>query len=380
MVAASNRLIDQKSPFTLSGDKTWKFGFWGYDSKNYIEELSSNNQPLAAFPDFAFFEPEVLIKFNGAKAEISGSYDHDELLKNIEATEIVDKGNTVGKIECLTSRDEYIENVSGIRNQIIEGDFYEINYCIAPYAEDSSIDPVSTFESLNEKTRSPFACLVKYNDQYVISGSPERFLKKSGRKLISQPIKGTARRGSTPEEDELLKKLLRENEKELAENMMIVDLVRNDLAKSCQTGTVKVDEFFGIYSFPFWNQMISTVSGMKNETIPESEIIKNAFPMGSMTGAPKIKSMQMIEHYENFRRGMYSGTVGFIDPDGDFDFNVVIRSIIYDSSAGRIHFPVGSAITYDSDPEQEWNECWLKAESMLKALDQAESGSLLQET
>lgn len=193
-------------------------------------------------------------------------------------------------------------------------------------------------------------------------------MKKKGNRLVSQPIKGTIRRGKTPDEDEQLKQQLRQDEKELAENMMIVDLVRNDLAKSCQPGSIKVEEMFGIYGFRHVYQMISTISGELRQEVPFTDALKNAFPMGSMTGAPKKKVMELIDHYENSSRGLYSGSVGYISPDGDFDFNVVIRTLLYDQFNSNLSFQVGGAITYDSVPEKEYDECLLKAQAMLEVL------------
>jgi para-aminobenzoate synthetase component I len=193
-------------------------------------------------------------------------------------------------------------------------------------------------------------------------------LKKEGNRLISQPIKGTIRRGENEAEDQLLRQQLRNDEKELAENMMIVDLVRNDLARSARTGSVKVEEMFGIYAFRQVHQMISTVTAQLKEAIPFTEAIRQAFPMGSMTGAPKIRAMELIDQYEQSRRGLFSGAVGYITPEGDFDFNVVIRSILYNAANHYLSFHVGSAITYDSVPEKEYEECLLKAQAIFRAL------------
>ena len=154
------------------------------------------------------------------------------------------------------------------------------------------------------------------------------------------------------------------SDKDRSENVMVVDLVRNDLSKVCEEGTVKVDELYGIYSFPQVHQMISTVSGELKKNISFTEIIKATFPMGSMTGAPKKRVMELIEQYEKTKRGIFSGCLGYISPNGDFDFNVVIRSIMYNASSNYLSFQAGSAITFYSDPEKEWEECLLKAEAI----------------
>jgi para-aminobenzoate synthetase component 1 len=201
-----------------------------------------------------------------------------------------------------------------------------------------------------------------------LSASPERFIKKSLNKLYSQPIKGTVRRAQDDAEDEKLKSALLASEKERAENLMIVDLVRNDLAKSSETGSVEVTELFGRYSFKQVHQMISTVSSTIIDGLNPVTAIANAFPMGSMTGAPKVMAMQLIEQYENSKRGLYSGAIGYFAPNEDFDFNVVIRSIQYNEERQYVNFEVGSAITIDSHAEQEYEECLLKASAMLRAL------------
>jgi para-aminobenzoate synthetase component 1 len=168
--------------------------------------------------------------------------------------------------------------------------------------------------------------------------------------------------------DEQNKEELFHSSKDRSENVMVVDLMRNDLSKICKEGTVNVDELYGIYSFPQVHQMISTISGELKKNISFSEIIQATFPMGSMTGAPKKKVMELIEQYEKTKRGIFSGAVGYISPAGDFDFNVVIRSIMYNSMSGYLSFQTGSAVTFYSDPEKEWDECILKAEAMKKVL------------
>ena len=157
--------------------------------------------------------------------------------------------------------------------------------------------------------------------------------------------------------------------KDRSENVMVVDLVRNDLSKVCKEGTVRVDELYGIYSFPQVHQMISTVSGELKEEVCFTDILKATFPMGSMTGAPKNKVMHLIEKYEQTKRGIFSGAVGYISPNGDFDFNVVIRSIMYNADTSYLSFQTGSAITFYSDPEKEWEECLLKAEAIKVVLE-----------
>ncbi|MEQ8926027.1 MAG: anthranilate synthase component I family protein [Fulvivirga sp.] len=339
-------------------------GHFSYDLKNEIETLVSNNKSIISSENASFFTASTAIYLNGQTIRIESEKNPNEVLNQIELT-IADKYQQDSiNFESLVSKDEYLRTANRLIEHIIEGDIYEINYCIPFIARNCQLNPTAIYQLLCEKYPSPFSVLYKNNNQFIISGSPERFLKREGDKLISQPIKGTSKRGKTKEEDLQLKTKLRSNEKELAENMMIVDLVRNDLAKSCKPGSVKVEEMFGIYTFPLWHQMISTVTGDLKHEVNACEAIKNAFPMGSMTGAPKIKVMELIEKYEITKRGIYSGAIGYFKPNGDFDFNVVIRSLIYDQSTTTCTFHVGSAITFDSDPEAEYEECLLKAKTL----------------
>ncbi len=245
-----------------------------------------------------------------------------------------------------------------------------MNFCQEFFAENVLLDPVAVFERLNAIGKAPFATFLRWRDRYLLSASPERFLKKMGQKLITQPIKGTRRRGKTPEEDEQIWQALAASEKDRSENVMIVDLVRNDLSRNCLPGSVVVEELCGVYSFATVHQMISTVSGTLPAETHWLDALRDCFPMGSMTGAPKIMSMELIERYERTRRGLYSGAVGYFAPDGDFDFNVVIRSILYNAATRYVSAQVGGAIVYDSVPEEEYEECMVKAEAMMRALSQ----------
>jgi para-aminobenzoate synthetase component 1 len=265
------------------------------------------------------------------------------------------------------TREEYLEKFTQIRQHIEEGDVYELNLCMA-FTGQANISPVFRYLELNRLSPAPFSVLQKNGSHYLLCASPERFLRKEGQTILSQPIKGTAPRGETEEEDEKLKDWLRHNEKELAENMMIADLVRNDLAITALPGTVKAEELFGIYSFKQVHQMITSISSRVSPDTHWTDIINNAFPMGSMTGAPKVMAMRLIEKYEHTKREIYSGAAGFVTPEGDFDFNVVIRSLIYNADNHMLGFQVGSAITYDADGPSEYEECLLKAAALCKLL------------
>jgi para-aminobenzoate synthetase component 1 len=344
-----------------------KIGILAYDLKNHFERLQSNNPHLVDSPESVFFLPSLKITFTSNQVEIFHS-SPEAIFNQINSVEA--HSEPMGQVEItpLTSREEYLNKAHEIKNHIVEGDIYEMNYCIAFSATFNSLDPVTVYLDLMKKSPMPFSVFFKAKDQYLISASPERFLKKSGSSIIAQPIKGTTKRGTSPEEDQQLRHELLHSEKERAENLMIVDLMRNDLARISETGTVKVEEMFGIYPFKRVSQMISTVSATLQPSISFEEIIAKTFPMGSMTGAPKIRCMELIDQHENFRRGWFSGAAGYISPCGDFDFNVVIRSIIIDQSAGKLFFAVGSAITYDADPLLEYEECLLKAKPIFEVL------------
>lgn len=346
----------------------WVFGFLGYDLKNELELLKSEHSNHENFDNIGFFKPEILIELEQNNVIITAA--NPSAIWQI-ITKTIDSKIApidVGRIKSKISKTEYIESVEKLRSHIEEGDIYEINFCQEFYGDIKALNPSDVYWALNTASPKPFSAFQKFNDQYLVCASPERFMRKAGNKLTSQPIKGTVRRGQDDEEDAILKHQLRNDEKEMAENMMIVDLVRNDLAKSSKTGSVKVEEMFGIYAFEQVFQMISTVTSESRDGLTYLDVIKNAFPMGSMTGAPKHKVMQLIELYESSKRGIFSGAAGYISPDGDFDFNVIIRSIFLNMKDNQFSFQVGSAITYDSDPEKEYEECLLKASAIRSIL------------
>lgn len=353
----------------------WLFGFMTYDLKNEVERLSSKNQDHIGMPDLLFFQPEIVIEIFADQVAIHSKTILPEIIfKQIQNTNAI-KVQAIAKkpnVKARLSKDYYLKSVEAIRQHIIEGDIYEMNFCQEFFAEAYEMDAEQLFLLLNKIGKAPFTAFVKWQDRYLCCASPERFIKKVGNKLISQPIKGTIKRGQTEAEDLQLQEALSNSEKDKAENVMIVDLVRNDLSRSCQAGTVKVDELFGIYAYEQVHHMISTISGELRDEVHFVDAIRNAFPMGSMTGAPKVMSMELIEKYEKTRRGLYSGAVGYIRPNGDFDFNVVIRSVLYNAVAKYLSFQVGGAIVFNSVPELEYEECLLKAKGILTALGLSE--------
>lgn len=355
----------------ISENKDWIFGHVAYDLKNNFEALSSENPDGIGFADFKFFVPEIVFTISKFEVEIGvlPGIDGASIFQKIISIAPDEKGATGVLLRKRFSEDEYVETVKKLQQHILRGDCYEICFCQELYAENVEIDPPRVFRRLSTLSPNPFSCFYRSGEKYLMCASPERFLKKTGNTLISQPIKGTARRNNQEVEDEDEKNRLLQNEKERAENTMIVDLVRNDLSKICAEGTVSVKAFLKIYSFPQVHQMISTISGSLRENISFSEILSATFPMGSMTGAPKKRVMELIDQYEKTKRGLFSGTVGYINPAGDFDFNVVIRSVLYNEEKKYASIQVGSAITWKSIPEKEYEECMIKAEAMMKALE-----------
>lgn len=366
--ANSGQALSQLDSF-INEKSSWLFGHLAYDLKNEMESLHSDHPDGIKFPDLYFFEPELLIKFDSELMEIEGE-DPIAIWEAINAMpeeEIVSVPGDAS-IKQRFSRDEYVSTIQKLKQHIQRGDCYEINFCQEFYGE-MKIDPLQVYLKLASLSPNPFSAFYRMDEQWLICASPERFLRRKGEQLLSQPIKGTSKRVPSDELQDLQSRTFLENsQKDRSENVMVVDLVRNDLSKVCEEASVKVDELFGIYSFPQVHQMISTVSGKIAANIPFTEIIKACFPMGSMTGAPKKKVMELIEKYEKTRRGIFSGAVGYIDPRGDFDLNVVIRSIMYNASSDYISIQAGSGITFYSEPEQEWEECMMKLEAMMGAL------------
>lgn len=357
----AGKALEELDEFLEQGS-SWLFGHLAYDLKNEIEKLTSLHTSGIEFPDLFFFEPEVLVKLSGTALTIEAG-DPGQVYSEIQETELIQKTEGAGsRIQGRLSRDEYIAIIKKLKKHILRGDCYEINFCTEFFSENVEIDPILTYQRLCAVSPNPFSALYRCDDQWLVCASPERWLKKTGKTILSQPIKGTSKR--IPGDDERSRSALFQSAKDRSENVMVVDLVRNDLAKVCIKGSVKVDELYGIYSFPHVHQMISTVSGELEEDTSFPDIVRASFPMGSMTGAPKKKVMELIEAYEPVRRGIFSGALGYIRPDGDFDFNVVIRSMMYNERSRYLSFQAGSGITFYSDPATEWEECLLKADAI----------------
>ncbi len=368
--------VGQRAAATTLSEADQLAGFWslpafGHLSYSLKEELhgqvSGHPDPIG-FPHFHFFIPEIMVSLEGNELQVTGSDPEAQFLA-IEATEPGHAGARATEVHPLLSREAYLEIIGHLQGHLRRGDCYEINFCQPFLASGATIDPVDVFLRLARLSPTPFAALYRLEERYLLCASPERFLTRRGDRLLSQPMKGTIRRDLlNPQQDENLKDALRASAKDRSENVMVVDLVRNDLTRVCLPGTVEVDELFGVYTYPNVHQMISTVSGRVAPKTLFSEIIGATFPMGSMTGAPKKRVMELIDQYEPIDRGIFSGSVGYLQPNGDFDLNVVIRSIMYNAATGALCYQVGSGITIYSDPEKEWEECLLKAEAIKKVL------------
>ena len=353
--------------------KDYIFGYLGYDLKNDTENLTSTNFDGLYFPDLYFFQPKKLffIKENSIEQLYLEAFSN-ELESDLETILKLDSSQKHNdfevKIHKRITKKHYLETIKSIQDHIHRGDIYEVNFCQEFYAEDAIINPLEVYFHLNEISKPPFAGFLKLEDKFILSASPERFVRKKGNKVISQPIKGTAKRSANSKTDKELAIDLANDPKERSENIMIVDLVRNDLAKTAIKGSVTVEELCKVYSFKQVHQLISTVTAEVAETVDPIDIVKSLFPMGSMTGAPKIAAMKIIEEMESTKRGVYSGAVGYFSPIHDFDFNVLIRSILYNNTNKYLSYTVGGAITAQSDPEKEYEECLIKAIAMKKAL------------
>lgn len=347
----------------------WFFGHISYDLGYSFFKMKNQKEDKTGFPDFYFFIPKIVIYIKDDQLFIEGENQQEIYEAIMNETDVVSNVNYDIEIKHRLSKKQYLEKITSLQKHIVKGDCYEINFCQEFYADNCNIDPAGVYYELTTLSPNPFSAFYRINDCYLICASPERFIVKENNQLFSQPMKGTAKRFTgNMDLDNMEKNELYLSAKDRSENVMVVDMVRNDLSKICKEGSVRVDELFGVYTYPNVHQMISTVSGELNEQVTFSEIIKATFPMGSMTGAPKKRVMELIDQYEEENRGLFSGCVGYITPAGNFDFNVVIRSILYNAATKYLSYKVGSGITFYSDAEKEWEECLLKGENIKKVL------------
>lgn len=349
----------------------WLFGFFSYEFSTPWERVTPSNPAYTSIPELQFFCPEKVWLLQGDV--LTAHYlndnnpkdDFDEILAtpSLEFCE-----TTTINLTPRISKSEYVEKAKALQQHILRGDIYEVNYCMEWFAKEISVFPPRLFNNLNAVAKTPFAAYLHIENAYLMCASPERFLKRAGNTITSQPIKGTAARHQDAILDAAAAQQLKSDRKERAENIMITDLVRNDLSRIALKGTVVVPEQCAVYPFAQVHQMISTVTATCDPDKNSLNIIEACFPMGSMTGAPKQRAMELIDHYEVSQRGLYSGAVGYFAPNGDFDFNVVIRSIIYDAKKQYLTTHVGSALTAAADVEKEYAECQLKAAAIKHVL------------
>ena len=373
VVAAAGSAYPQLQQFLNQNQGKWIFGHLGYDLKNETEGFTSPQPDRIGFADLHFFVPMVVVKLAAGGAEIiiqDAALQARQVFEAITQTG-VPAGNQPGGVQLQSrfSHRAYVETVNNLRQHILRGDCYEINFCQEFYAEGRTIDPLDIYQKLGTASPNPFSCYYRQHHQYLLCASPERFLMKRDGRLFSQPIKGTAGRSGNPQQDAANHQYLQQSPKERSENVMVVDLVRNDLSRICEEGSVQVDELFGIYSYPQVYQMISTISGIPRAGVSFTDIMRATFPMGSMTGAPKRRVIQLVDMYEQSRRGLFSGAVGYIAPNGNFDLNVVIRSILYNDKEKYVSCPVGSGITWYANAEAEYDECLVKVAAIRKVLE-----------
>jgi len=349
----------------LVTNKDWLFGVLGYDLKNNFEKLQSNNQEIIPCPELSFFVPQIVLAIdkNNNVSVLKG-----KLTDAFWDTERAESMFQVSAAQSPVSKEIYLDKIAQIHNLIYAGEVYELNYCVPFKHEYLAFDPISFHQKLIQKSPVPMAAYLRVDHLHLCGSSMERFLMKDGDQLISQPIKGTIRKGDNAQEDEALINELENSEKDRAENVMIVDLVRNDLARVSITGQTRVAELFGVYSYLQVHQMISTVQSTIDSEVSIQSILEATFPMGSMTGTPKIAAMQHIEELEDFKRGWYSGALGYLSPENDFDFNVVIRSLLCDEQSKTLNYNAGGAITIDSEAEKEWDEVQLKIKAIRAVL------------
>lgn len=351
--------------------KDWIFFHLSFEALSLLEKAETTFADPTEFSPLRFFVPQYVIQLKEDIVEIASvEEDHEQVYQQIlaEAPETNSLSSPV-KITPRISKETYLEKINGLLAHIHRGDCYEINFCQAFFAEQAVIDPIQTWLSLCKISPNPFSSFYKNDQAYLLSASPERFLCKEGDQLISQPMKGTIHRDLyDPINDARLKETLQQSKKDQMENVMVVDLVRNDLSRVCKQGTVRVRELFGVYAYPQVFQMISTIEGTLREKTSFMEILEACFPMGSMTGAPKHKVLELIRKFEEHPRGLFSGSIGYIDPNGDFDMNVVIRSVLYNAQTQYLWYMTGSGITAASEPEKEYEECLLKGSAIRKVL------------
>lgn len=368
------QVIPDMEAFIQHYKGAWLFTALSYDLKNELCGLTSGNRDEMQFPLAIIWKPKYVVRINRENVNfLQGTVDSfSEAFVSNFMEEEMDTNFHHPQVEFTPAIDKetYVNTVNKLKSHLQRGDIYEVNFCQEFYCQNTVIEfPMDAYFKLNTLTRTPFSAYLKMDEFSVLCYSPERYIRKTGTTLISQPIKGTAPRDADPVKDAALAEWLKNDPKERSENVMIVDLVRNDMSRVAEKGSVRVDELCGIHSFETVHQMISTVACDVKDEVKFTDILNATFPMGSMTGAPKYRAMELIEEHESFQRGLFSGSIGYIDPSGDFDLNVVIRTVIHNAKNGYLSCSVGSAITIKSDPEKEYEECLVKVKKIMDGVN-----------
>ena len=340
-------------------------GYFGYDALQNTD-ISSN-----LFPDIAvgFYDWAIIVDHSIKKSWITYKKINpfiNSLLKKINQDSLTvsfDSNYSFSNFIQNTKKDKYIKDVKRIKSYIDNGDCYQVNYS-QNFESSFEGQPWDIYKDVRKINPAPYSAFLKINDRYVISSSPERFISVVKNKVETKPIKGTLKRLGDPVLDKKQIKILANDEKNLSENLMIVDLLRNDISKCCELFSVKVNKLFDIESFTSVHHMVSTISGKLNKNISSIDILTACFPGGSITGAPKKRSMEIIDELENRKRQVYCGSIGYFDENNNMDTNICIRTIMLHKN--KLFFAAGGGIVHDSDPLDEYNESLEKVSVFLK--------------
>lgn len=354
-------------------------GHIGYGFQEVIDRSSDHRLAQDGFPLRCWWTPRYMVHvqqgmavWHGAEGDAPDAY---ALMEGLSGP-----GQSSGPLPAAhwtpcTDRAVYLDRVRGLLAHIQRGDIYEVNYCTERRAVLPKLDPYAAFAQLVEHTGAPFAALYRIGERFALCASPERYLRiepasipDGNLRVILQPMKGTRRRANDPADDRALAQALANDSKERSENIMAVDVARHDLSRIAISRSVRVEELCAVRSHAHVHQLVSTVAADLSPERDLWDVVRATFPMASMTGAPKRRAMELIAQAESGARGLFSGALGFQLPDGTVDLNVMIRTITFHAGTGEASLLTGSAITAQSDPQQEWEECELKARSVLNAI------------
>lgn len=353
-------------------------GYLGYGLKNSLETVKRDDPSFITTPSMDIIEYNIILEWDHRKRTVRLHYHHElsrteiagisEKLKSEKAPDVSRSIVPPKRIDSNMSRAAYLENVKNILNHIRRGDLYQANLTRKFYGTwDENPDPWNIFLRLCEASPAPYSAYFRHDDLHILSSSPELFMKLNDENVVrTEPIKGTMKRSSDPHQDDRNREILRNSEKNRAENLMIADLMRNDLGRGCIPGSVRAVDLFRISSYAHIHHMSSVIEGTLRGDVSLEGLLGGAFPPGSMTGAPKIRAMNICSELERQSRGIYSGALGWFAPDGCFELSVVIRTIIIKNN--KFEFQAGGGIVFDSDPEEELDESLDKARGMAVAL------------